>query len=82
MKVNTSVLKDMLKAVSGCKPSKILEITNYYELDFIGSTEDSKLTVKENLSVDDLLESKIIRLSSPIKSDSFFNGIYVFINVF
>ena len=45
-----------------------------YELDFTGDTEDSKLTVKENLSVDDLLESKIIRLSSPIKSDSFFNG--------
>lgn len=34
MKVNTSILKDMLRAVSGCKPSKILEITNYYELDF------------------------------------------------
>lgn len=34
MKVNTSILKDMLKAISGCKPSKILEITNYYELDF------------------------------------------------
>ena len=31
MKVNTSILKDMLKAVGGCKPSKILEITNYYE---------------------------------------------------
>lgn len=46
----------------------------YYELDSTGNTEDSKLTVKENLSVDDLLESKIIRLSSPIKSDSFFNG--------
>lgn len=46
----------------------------YYELDSTGNTEDSKLTVKENLSVDDLLESKIIRLSSPIKSDNFFNG--------
>ena len=34
MKVNTSILKDMLKGVSGCKPSKLLEITNYYELDF------------------------------------------------
>lgn len=46
----------------------------YYELDSTGDNEDSKLTIKENLSVDDLLESKIIRLSSPIKSDSFFNG--------
>ncbi len=34
MKVNTSILKDMLRAVNGCKPSKLLEITNYYELDF------------------------------------------------
>ena len=34
MKVNTSVLKNMLNMVSGCKPSKVLEITNYYELDF------------------------------------------------
>ncbi len=34
MKVNTSILKNMLSAVSSCKPSKILEITNYYELDF------------------------------------------------
>ena len=34
MKVNTSILKNMLSSVSGCKPSKILEITNYYELDF------------------------------------------------
>ena len=34
MKVNTSILKDMLSKVNGCKPNKILEITNYYELDF------------------------------------------------
>lgn len=34
MKVKTSILKDMLRAVNGCKPSKLLEITNYYELDF------------------------------------------------
>jgi len=46
----------------------------FYELDSSGDTEDSKLTVKENLSEDDLLESKIIRLSSPIASESFFNG--------
>lgn len=34
MKVNTSILKDMLSKVNGCKPSNILEITNYYELAF------------------------------------------------
>lgn len=34
MKLNTSILKNMLSAASRCKPSKLLEITNYYELDF------------------------------------------------
>ena len=32
MKVNTQILKDMLSKVNSCKPSNILEITNYYRL--------------------------------------------------
>ena len=35
MKVNTQILKDMLSKVNGCKPSNILEITNYYQLQTI-----------------------------------------------
>ena len=34
MEINTSKLKSMLNAVAGCKPSKLLEISNYYELRF------------------------------------------------
>ena len=34
MKIDTSILKNMLSAASRCKPNKLLEITNYYELDF------------------------------------------------
>ena len=35
MKVNTQILKDMLSKVNNCKPSNILEITNYYQLQTI-----------------------------------------------
>ena len=35
MKVNTQILKDMLSKVNSCKPSNILEITNYYQLQTI-----------------------------------------------
>ena len=34
MKVNTKLLKTMLGKVGSCKPTNILEITNYYELEF------------------------------------------------
>ena len=35
MKVNTQILKNMLSRVNSCKPSNILEITNYYQLQTI-----------------------------------------------
>ena len=35
MKVNTQILKDMLSKVNSCKPSNILEITNYHQLQTI-----------------------------------------------
>lgn len=34
MKVNTKTLRSMLGRVSACKPTNLLEITNYYELEF------------------------------------------------
>ena len=59
MKVNTSILKNMLSATSRCKPSKLLEITNYYELDF--SVEGISLRATDGV--------KFITINHPTKCD-------------
>jgi hypothetical protein len=73
-----SVIEAETKIASNYKQlrSPDVEITGkyFYELNSSGNNEESKLTLKENLTNDDLLESKIIRLSTPITSDCFFNG--------
>lgn len=46
----------------------------WYELDSTANTEDSKITIKENLTAEDLLENKIIRLPYAICKESFFDG--------
>lgn len=59
MKVNTSILKNMLSAASRCKPSKLLEITNYYELDF--SVEGISLRATDGVN--------FITINHPTKCD-------------
>ena len=59
MKLDTSVLKNMLSAASRCKPSKLLEITNYYELDF--SVEGISLRATDGVN--------FITINHPMKCD-------------
>ena len=59
MKIDTSILKNMLSAASRCKPSKLLEITNYYELDF--SVEGISLRATDGVN--------FITINHPTKCD-------------
>nr|DAJ97981.1 MAG TPA: beta clamp protein [Caudoviricetes sp.] len=59
MKLDTSILKNMLSAASRCKPSKLLEITNYYELDF--SVEGISLRATDGVN--------FITINHPMKCD-------------
>ena len=59
MKLNTGILKNMLSAASRCKPSKLLEITNYYELDF--SVEGISLRATDGVN--------FITINHPTKCD-------------
>ena len=59
MKVNTSILKNMLSAASRCKPSKLLEITKYYEVDF--SVEGISLRATDGVN--------FITINHPTKCD-------------
>ena len=71
MKVNTSILKDMLKAVSGCKPSKILEITNYYELAFSVEGLSLRATDGINFITINYPEQCEEKMTAIVKADQF-----------
>lgn len=71
MKVKTSILKDMLRAANGVKPSKLLEITNYYELDFSVEGLSLRATDGINFITINYPEQCEEELTAIVKADQF-----------
>ena len=63
MKVNTQILKNMLSKVGNIKANNLLEITQYYELDF----NDNTLTINATDGVNFMSVSHETKTESNMK---------------